>query len=516
MSVNLRALAAVLAVPLVALALTPNLGFYTLPGMLAMLLAAVLVVGTCLGRERSLTVSRQWASVLLYVPAVAAVGYLIWLTLHETSPLKVQLETVLAVIGALVVLLAYLAKARSTQPLQAAMIGIGVLLSGSSALIPQLRFGVPENPALSALTIGGLLACTVLMYLVWLSFLAQPQPAKRLRSWYARWGILLATGAILRVLAVVGSPEPVIDVHTWLTHAPRFLLEGVNPYPAHYPSPYGTERARRFHISDPAAEHIGAGGYAPGAILTGLPAALLGFDVRYINIAGDVLAAVLIVLVGAKFGCLEVGLLASALYLCLPRAAYMTEQSWYEPQLAALFGLFALWMPRRPWAAGVVLGGLFGLKQYIVMLVPAIWQACRGHGRVFWAAAALGAAIYLPFVLWDPPAFWQYALIGHLHWPTIYYSYIIAGLFKNEWGIVIPNSLMWGVSLVLVLALAWRAPRADRGPYVLWLGASMLVFNLCSTQGFPNYYYLVLFLLLLGVAQGEGRITTPASQSPPA
>ena len=511
MAVSLRALAAVVAVPLIALALTVNLGFYTLPGMLAVLAAAALVVGFCLAGERQVALSPKWAAAALYAPVAGTVAYLLWLTVHETSPLKVQLEAPLAAVGALVLLVAYLGKVRAPKVLPGLLIGVGVLLTGTTALVPQLRFGAPDRPQLLLVTQVGLLGCTILMYLVWLSFLASPRPARGklfgggllTRGWWVRWGLLLAVGGTLRVLAVVGSPDPVIDVHAWLTQAPELLLRGENPYSSTYESPYGTERAARFHISDPPLQHPLA--YAPGAVLTGVPAALLGFDVRYVNVAAELLAAVLILLVGLRSGAGEVGLLASGLYLSLPRAAFLIEQAWYEPQLAAAVGLFALWMPRRKKAAAVALGVLLSLKQYVVLLVPALCMICRRRWKVLAGAAAVAALVCLPLVLWDPASFWQYAALGHVKRPVIYFSLILPGLFKNEFGITLPRLAMWALELGLLAALAWRTPRAGNGPFALWLGASMLVFNLYSTQGFPNYYDLALFLILLGVAQGTDR-----------
>jgi len=406
MATDVRVLAAIGALVLVALALCPNAGFYTLPGMIAMLLAAALVIGTCLGRDRTVAAAPSAETLALCLPAVAGGAYLLWAALRQKGLFVLELEIGLGLVGVLAGVAVGVARVRAANLVQSALIGAGVFLTGTTALLPQLRYGMPWQPDLNYIMLAALLACTVAMYALWLSFLAQPQAGARWRGWCVRWGLMLLVGGTIRVLAVVGSPDPVIDVHTWLENAPRFLLQGQNPYPARYPSPYGTEHAHRMHIYDAPAEHIGAGGYAPGAILTALPAVVLGFDVRYINVAADVLAAVCILLVGMRCGARETGLLASGLYLCLPRAAYMTEQSWYEPQLAAALGLFALWMPRRRWAAGLALGALFGLKQYVALMVPALWQICRRHWRVFVGAAAVGAAIYLPFVLWDPPAFW--------------------------------------------------------------------------------------------------------------
>ena len=555
MPVSLRGVGAVGAVALVALALTANLGFYTLPGMLAVLVAAALVVGVCLTGERLVNFAPKWAMVAMYGPALATVGYLVWLTVHETSALKVQFEAPLAAVGALVVLLAYLGKVRAKDALQGLLIGVGVLLTGATVLVPQLRFGGGGGLA----TALGMLACTILMYLVWLSFLASPRgtagpdaapvtlaphaappgeggqaagpdaaPVRLAphaappgnsrgrgggrgkclaRGWWVRWGMLLVAGTVIRGLAVVGSPEPVIDVHAWLTQAPQMLLRGANPYAGRYDSPYGTERAARAGIHDAPDPRPPA--YPPLAILTGLPAVLLGVDVRWVNVAAEVLAAVLLLLAGMRRGNCELGLLCSGLYLCLPRAAFVIEQAWFEPQLAALLGLALVAAPRRAWLAGVALGGFMAGKQYALALLPSLVMALRRDRKVLWIGLGTAAAAILPFLLWSPADFWQIVVTGHLHRPVVYHALTLAALLKNEMGVTVPAVALWGLAAVLLGLLAWRTPPHEERGAGLWLAAALLVFCLCHTQGFPNYYYLALFLLLMGVAQegakGEDR-----------
>ncbi|MHB8995338.1 MAG: hypothetical protein ACYC63_08840 [Armatimonadota bacterium] len=539
MPISTRSVAVVFAVPLIALALSANFGFYTLRGMLAVLVGAVLVVAACLMPARYLYASPKLATAALYLLPLLTVAYLIWLTIHETNPLKVQIEAPLAAVGAVVLLLAYLSKVRTPHLLHGLLIGLGVLLTGATVLVPQLLFGVPEDPALSLRVQLGLLGCMIVMYLVWLSFLAQvggvrrggpDAPPQRLaphsappgetppssagprtsastglvprRGWWVRWGILLIAGTTIRALAVIGSPEPIIDVNSWLQHSPRFLLQGQNPYATDYPSPYGTERAARFHINDTPNPRPPT--YPPLTVLTGLPAILLGVDARWMNVLAEIAAAVLLLLAGFRRGRGDLGLLASGLYLSLPKSAFMIEQAWFEPQLAVLLGLALVAAPRRPWLAGVALGGVFAGKQYALALLPSLVVGLRRHPRILWIGVAVAAVVIVPFFAWSPSDFLQIVVTGHLHRPVVYHALTLAALLKNAAGLTVPSVALWALAAVLLGLLAQKTPPHEKRGTGLWLAAALMVFCLCHTQGFPNYYYLALYLLLIGVVQDGG------------
>lgn len=529
MPISTRSVAATLAVPLIALALSANFGFYTVSGMLAVLVGAVLVVAACLLPARYLYASPKLATAALYLLPLLTVAYLIWLTIHEGNPLKVQIEAPLAAVGAVVVLLAYLSKVRTPYMLHGLLIGVGVLLTGATVLVPQLLFGVPEDPALSLRVQLGLLGSMVVMYLAWLSFLAQVGGVRRelpdrsvsrtggeaaptsghrtsasgalvpRRGWWLRWVILLIAGTTVRALAIVGSPAPIIDVNSWLQNAPRFLLQGQNPYATDYPSPYGTERAARFHIND--APNPRPPTYPPLTVLTGLPAILLGLDARWMNVLAEVAAAVLLLLAGFRRGRGDLGLLASALYLSLPKSAFMIEQAWFEPQLAALLGLALVAAPRRRWLAGVALGGVLAGKQYALALLPSLVMGLRRTPRVLWIGFAVAAVVIVPFFGWSPPDFLQIVVAGHLNRPVVYHALTLAALLKNALGLTVPSVALWALAAVALGMLAWKTPPHEKRGTGLWLASALLVFCLCHTQGFPNYYYLALYLLLIGVTQ---------------
>jgi len=500
-TVSTGALVAATGVGLLSLALSANLGFYTTTGMVAVLVTSVAVIALGLRRDPLRLGLRPWqVKALLLAPCVALAIYLLSHVASATDPWHTMGYTLLGFVTVLALLAAWLTRRRAADGATAALIGLGCLLSGCSALSPQLRFGEPDDLHLTLVTALGMASLLSAAVLTWLSFLLQPSYERSRRAWMARWGVLLVLGGGVRVLAVTGSPEPVIDVHTWLTYAPRFLLAGENPYSASYPSPYGTERAARFHI--PQQPEARPASYSPGVILSGIPATLLGCDARYTNIVADLLAALALLLVGRRCRRPDLGVLASGLYLCLPRAPFMIEQAWYEPQLAACAGLFALCLPQWPWAAALALGGLLSLKQYVVVLAPSLAGMCRRHWRVALGGLGVAALLSAPVILWDARAFWEIAVRAQVGRAVVTHALTIPAFLSNEFGWTLPRAVVWPALAVLVGLLGWRTPGAGRGPGGLYLAAALLAFNVL-VQGFPNYYYLAEFLLLLGVVQSS-------------
>src|SRR5207253_1580103 len=128
--------------------------------------------------------------------------------------------------------------------------------------------------------------------------------------------LLFLAGGVLRGGAVLASPEPVIDVYAWVRDASGLLLEGKNPYAAEYQSPYGTERARRKGVGHSPETQPAA--YPPLPILFALPLRAVGItDVRWANVACDLLAAWMLLAVGRRRGRPLLGAIAAGAYLHL-------------------------------------------------------------------------------------------------------------------------------------------------------------------------------------------------------
>lgn len=498
MTVSSRAVLTLAAVPLLVLGYTANLGFYS-PGAMALTLSgAGLVFCAMLTRPRVVRLTASAPNIMLYGPLTALMVLLLRAASLTNNGLLALLYAVMAVLGLLTAVASHLAGLRPRDPLQAGLLGVGILLSGYAVLVCQLRY--PDPAAL-----GPILAIAALAaagYLVWLSFLAQPVPG---HGWLVRWGLLICVGLGMRALAVIASPEPIIDVNAWLQQAPRFLLQGRDPYAVDYSSPYGTPQATAAGIHD--APDPRPATYPPLTILTGVPAVLLELDVRFVNVGADLLAAVLLFLAGRAAKRLGPAVLVAGLYLCLPRTPFFLEQAWIEPQMAFLAGAL-LWLaglarsgPAEAWA-GAALGALLATKQYALVFLPCLVRQ-GGPRRRFWVMAAIVfLLIVVPFVLWGPADFWHIVVAKHLARPIVPQALTLHALVRNSLGLNLPPAAGWLVALVLILAVAWRNPGCRAGNPGYCLGASLLAFILGHKQGYYNYYVLATYLLLWGLGVG--------------
>ncbi|MBV9125906.1 MAG: DUF2029 domain-containing protein [Planctomycetes bacterium] len=309
-------------------------------------------------------------------------------------------------------------------------------------------------------------------------------------------GLLFLAGAGLRVTAVLAVPDPSIDVYSALQEAPRFLLHGKNPYTADY--------SDSWPYADPPQEYDAPPFYPPLPILLALPFRAAGVDIRYANVLCDLLAALVLLATGWSRGRPLVGALAMGTYLFFPRMPFMMEQSWYEPMLAATLG-GGLWLVERRYRFGNILLGL-GLtgKQYGVVLLPPLVVALRKHWRALLLGIVLAClCVLLPFFLWDPHAFLDVVVFKQLQRPIRDDSLTLQSGAINLAGYQLSQGLLWGVALLLIGWISWRAREPGTGA-ALWLGTTLLAFCFCHSQGYFNYFYLCQYLWLLGIA-GLGR-----------
>jgi hypothetical protein len=326
----------------------------------------------------------------------------------------------------------------------------------------------------------------------------------RLRWFWPRVAVLFVAGALLRVSPVLVSPDPVIDVYSWLDQAPEKLLHGENPYPAEYVSPYGTERAHKFDTYfDPDPRPAA---YPPLPILLALPFKAGGLDVRYANVVCDLLAALVLLVLGCWKRNPWLGAVASGVYLFLPRVPYLIEQAWYEPMLAALLG-WGLFLVERRWRLGYLLLGL-GLtgKQFGLPLLLPLGSALRRLLLGLLLGIALALLLFVPFLLWDAREFLHIVLFKHLGRGAKADSITIHSGCLNLLGVDLPRPLLLGVAVVLIAWVTWKTPQKVTAG-ALWMATPLLTFCLFHTQGYFNYFYLCQYLVLIAlpglVSEGE-------------
>jgi hypothetical protein len=328
----------------------------------------------------------------------------------------------------------------------------------------------------------------------------------------ARWRWRLGTLAFgsmaaAAVLIVQASGHPAIDVWIILQQSARALLHGANPYELSF-------------SGVPAGQTNDCFNYLPFTFLAAVPGRVLLGDVRYAELA--VLLGGVGMLVAAVHhraggrtprpagGPATLAAPLAAMALCLPGTLRVAQQSWNESMiLGCLAAAVALALWGRAWLAVVPLGLALATKQHVVLVLP-LWALWRGFGpRRALAAAGLGAAICLPWVLASPNRFYGCTVRFFLDLPARQDS-------LSVWKFM-PGGLQTLVVLALTAGgyvLAIR--RLDRQVSSLVFGSGLLfaAFDLANKQSFENQWLLACQLLVLGLACGAAE--RAAAQRAPA
>ncbi len=389
---------------------------------------------------------------------------------------------------------------------RATRIALALGLAGglvSQALLRPGKHLDPPHPLAFRLlaVVGALLAASYLLDL-------------RPRLGRLRFPLLLAVFAGMGAVVLRASPDPPIDVFLFRQAAAEALARGENPYLVTVPNLY---RDRPFY---------GTGGFAVEDRVTGFPypPLVLLADLPVRALLGDARLASLLAMMLAAWAVRRLdrgrdGEIMGLLLLFQSRSFLTLEMAWTEPLTVACFGLLLLaarqWLARAP--AGAPLAGLAaGLtaasKQYTpLLLLPLLLAAPRaGLGRALgWAAAAF-AAVVLPFVVWDPTAFWRGVVVWQLHQPfrmdALSWLAAAARLLGRAEVTVAPAFIAAGLALAAFLP---RRPTLAQATSAA--AASFVLFLLFNRQAFCNYYWGASGLLLMAAALG-GRMPARAAE----
>jgi uncharacterized membrane protein len=197
-----------------------------------------------------------------------------------------------------------------------------------------------------------------------------------------------------------------------------------------------------------------------------------------------------------------------------PLGAEVVFMAWTEPlTLVLLFAASLTWKRSTVWS-GILLGLALASKQYLIFFLPLLilhrddgWRP-RATAAIASAAATVGVGMVM-----GPSSFLQ-STLGNLAGigfrPD---TQSLPGL-ANELGIafLLPNWLWIGVSLA-VMALLARSSRSRADFFLrggLGLGIALLV-----GQAFPNYWYLVAGMMVIGSLLEVGDASAAESVSHP-
>ena len=321
-----------------------------------------------------------------------------------------------------------------------------------------------------------------------------------------RWTKLLQIGALVAAHGALGvwiihqSPNPPIDVHMFHRYAIAALRLGENPYAMTFPDIYHSAVNYGPGLSVDGRLQFGFP-YFPLSLLLSMPAQLLFRDPRYAQLFAIELAAVLMAFARPR----GVGLVAAALYLTTPRIFFVLEQSWTEPFLVLGVSALVFAACRRSRLVPWLFGAFVALKQYLVFALPAavlLIDAPRDRRRLLTfltKAAILGAAVTLPFVVWNPAAFWKSVVTLQFYQP-----FRLDALSVLSWwalrGHEQPAALTPFVVATAASAVAlWRLPRTPAG-FGAAIAVTFFAFFAFNKQAFCNYYFFVLGSLYASVA----------------
>jgi len=311
---------------------------------------------------------------------------------------------------------------------------------------------------------------------------------------------LLAAHFVLGVWLLHLSPNPHIDVFVFQRDASAALLHGQNPYAMTFPDIYGNSPFYGPGVSVDGRVLYGFP-YPPLSLLLALPGHIFAGDYRYSQLVAMTAAAGLMAY--ARPG--RPGALAAALYLFTCRVFFVLEQGWTEPLVVLLLAAVVFCAIRWPRALPYMVGLFLAMKQYLIFAVPLVlfllprpWTR-KQVWDFAWRAAAVAAAVTLPLVLINVPAFWR----DVVEWQTVQPFRVEALSYLAWWAQSHPEhpSTAWAfVAALVALGLAWwRLPRSPSG-FAAAVAVVFIAFFAFNKQAFCNYYFFVIGALCVAVA----------------
>ncbi len=323
-----------------------------------------------------------------------------------------------------------------------------------------------------------------------------------------KWLVLIAF-LLTGIWMLVHTPHPAIDTFYVHQESSQALLEGRNPYAITVPNIYGPDTPyypREFMSGD---RMLFGYTYPPLSLLASLPGYALFGDHR-VSMLVCLLAA------GWLMASLTRGplaLFALATFLTFSRIYQVLESSWTEPLLVLLLAGTVFSALRGYRATPILFGLLLASKQHMLLFAPAgllllpqPWQF-KQILNFFGKAAITGLVVTLPFILWDPHAFYNSVVAVHLALPPRWDSLSVTSLFHEmQW--LAPPEITTLVLVALVYVIAWlRAPRTPAG-FALTVTAAAFAFFVFG-KGFLNYYFFVYGAACCTLA-AMGEIPSPA------
>ncbi len=108
----------------------------------------------------------------------------------------------------------------------------------------------------------------------------------------------------------------------------------------------------------------------------------------------------------------------------------------------------------------------------------------------------------------------------HLARPLQLQSITVGSFLADQFDIGMPRIVGWVFAVASLIAIGAVTPKRGAAT-ALGIGSALMAFCVFHTQGFPNYFYLVQYLWLLGYVgalppkQSESKLTSGDSHNVP-
>jgi len=386
------------------------------------------------------------------------------------------------------------ARAARADTAAAAILALGLTASLALQLLPP-KFAAVAARATSFRV--GLVACAAI--LATHAWSGAP-------GWFrhSRFVAISIVVVLLGAMVIRAEPTPHIDVWHLQRLGTLELLAGKDPYSSQYPNIYGP----RTRYLDPTllssdGRWVSALPYTPLTLLLDVPGIIAG-DLRWALLAATLASAWLIRALGRGTAVAE---LAGALLLLQPQGFWALEQAWTEPfaLLTILLAALAVTAARGWLLPGLALGFAASSKQYVPLVVAPLWLSLPSPRR--WSALAIAAAIvaalFVPFLAWDPAGLIRGVVEFQLRQPFRADALSWPAAVLQLGGPQLPTWPAFPIALAVLALGTGRAPSPGRA--LLSGVAAWIAFVAFNKQAFCNYYWLAVGLLCAAVAITSSR-----------
>ena len=308
--------------------------------------------------------------------------------------------------------------------------------------------------------------------------------------------IALAATAVFGVLHIQAVRDIGLDVLVLHKQAAAAIADGLSPYSGAVTVPNGAPYAGPddFIVGYPYPP-VTAIGFSLGEWVAG--------DARYTGLVSWLAFLAMLGISGLR-NRQPHQIYVMLLLAALPGWPLVLRAAWTEPfSLALLAAMFFTWGSQR------MSGGFLGLglasKQYFAVTAPvlALMRGSPKWTRKIAALIAIAAVQAVGFI-WGPQVFWSAAVEFHLSTPPRPESSNLVGLASllgGSWSA--PTAVTFGAGLLVAVVTGLRAK--TRQDVVLALAATLGVSFFLSSQAFANYWFLVMGLVALAMAEADDK-----------